>query len=140
VAASSIPAALARAEAAVMTAGAAMQPLRCDLYVSSVLGLYIELPDTPARTNSRDRDMARRLFTDQVPLEVVEAALVLASLRRLMRPPNVASLPRVRSLAYFQPVIEEVLQHPPSDDYLDYLRGKLAACTGQPPRRKQERP
>jgi len=123
-----------------MTAGKAMEPVRRDLYVSSVLGLYIKLPDTPAQTNSRDRDMARRLFADQVPLEIVETALVLASLRRLLRPPNVASLPRIRSLAYFQPVIEEVLQKPPGDGYLDYLRGKLAACTGHLPGPQQERP
>ena len=112
-----------------MAAGAAMKPLRRQLYVSSVLGLYVEMPDTPPKPSSLDRDKARRLYADQVPLEIVETALVLASVRRLMRPPNVPSLPRVRSLAYFQPVIEELLQHRPGHGYLAYLRRKLAACT-----------
>ena len=34
-------------------------------------------------------------------------------------------LPRIRSLAYFQPVIEELQDHPVPDGYLDYLRLKL---------------
>jgi hypothetical protein len=34
-------------------------------------------------------------------------------------------LPPIRSLAYFQPVIEELLTHPMPDNYLEYLRIKL---------------
>jgi hypothetical protein len=118
-------------DAAVIAVGAAMKPLLRDLYVSSVLGLYVEMPDTPPRANEQDRERARHLFAGQVSLEIVETALVLASVRRLMRPPKAPSLPRVRSLAYFQPVIEELLQQPPGHGYLGYLRRKLAACTGQ---------
>jgi len=50
---------------------------------------------------------------------------LLASLRRLARPPGVPPLPRIRSLAYFQPVIEELLESPVPDSYLQYLRFKL---------------
>jgi hypothetical protein len=32
------------------------------------------------------------------------------------------ALPRIRSLAYFQPVIEELLESPVPDGYLQYLR------------------
>jgi hypothetical protein len=39
------------------------------------------------------------------------------------RPRNAA--PRVRSLAYFQPVIQELQDHPVPDGYLDYLRLKI---------------
>ena len=52
-------------------------------------------------------------------------ALLLASLRRLVRPADVPPLPRIRSLAYFQPVIEELQEHPAPDGYLEYLRLKL---------------
>ncbi len=38
-------------------------------------------------------------------------------------------LPRIRSLACFQPVIEELQVHPVPDGYLDYLRLKLPAIT-----------
>jgi hypothetical protein len=36
-------------------------------------------------------------------IEVVEIALLLACLRRKMRPADVPPLPRIRSLAYFPP-------------------------------------
>lgn len=111
-----------------MTAGGtAAGPLQRQIYSAAVIGLYLELPDTPGHANARDRAMAERLFDGRVSMETVETALVLASVRRLLRPPNAASLPRIRSLAYFQPVIEEVLGNPPGPGYLAYLRRKLAA-------------
>ena len=56
------------------------------LYVSSVLTLYVDLPDTPLRASASDQWLARRFHDDGVPLRVVETALLLASLRRLIRP------------------------------------------------------
>ena len=93
-------------------------------YVLSVLTLYGELPDTPLRTNPQDQRQARSWFDRGVPLSQVEAALLLASLRRI-RPPGVPPLPRIRSLAYFQPVIEELLENPVPEGYVQYLRVKL---------------
>ncbi|MGH9629207.1 MAG: hypothetical protein ACRD7E_12880, partial [Bryobacteraceae bacterium] len=60
-----------------------------------------------------------------VPLRLVESALLLGSLRRLVRPSDVPPLPPIRSLAYFQPVIDELLTHPMPDNYLEYLQMKL---------------
>ncbi len=95
-----------------------------ELYVSTVLTLYIDLPETPLRTNTIDQNQARTWFERGVSLSVVEAALLLASLRRLCRPSNVPPLPRIRSLAYFQPVVEELLANPVPPGYLEYLRLK----------------
>ena len=95
------------------------------LYVSSVLTLYADLPDTALRVNTQDQRQAHRWFDRGVSLSVVETALLLASLRRLTRPPGVPPLPRIRSLAYFQPVIDELLESPVPDGYLQYLRFKL---------------
>jgi hypothetical protein len=95
------------------------------MYVAAVLTLYADLPDTPLRSNTQDQRQARSWFDRSVPLSVVESALLLASLRRMMRPPEVPRLPRIRSLAYFQPVIEELLENPAPDSYLHYLRLKL---------------
>ena len=81
-------------------------------YVVTVLNLYGELPDTPPRTNPQDQRQARSWFDRGVSLTVVEAALLLASLRRV-RPRGIPPLPRIRSLAYFQPVIEELLEKAP---------------------------
>ena len=72
------------------------------LYVSSVLTLYVDLPDTALRANTQDQRQARTWYDRGVPLSVVETSLLLASLRRLTRPPGVPPLPRIRSLAYFQ--------------------------------------
>jgi len=95
------------------------------LYVSSVLTLYVDLPDTPLRANTQDQRQARNWFDRSVSLPLVETALLLASLRRITRPPGVPSLPRIRSLAYFQPVVEELQENPVPDGYLQYLRFKL---------------
>jgi len=95
------------------------------LYTATVLNLYVDLPDTPLRASIQDQRLAQRLFEAHVPLSVVEAALLLASLRRLCRPSDLPPLPRVRSLAYFQPVIEELQANPVPHGYLGYLRLKL---------------
>ena len=69
--------------------------------------------------------LATQLHERGVPLEAVENAFVLAVARRLMRPTDAAPLGTIRSLAYFTPVIEEVLQMKVSLDYFQYLRHKL---------------
>jgi hypothetical protein len=65
--------------------------------------------------------MAQELFGRQIPLDVVEVAFVLGSARRLARDPK-RIVPPIRCLAYFLPVIEEVLAEPPSRSYIQYLR------------------
>jgi hypothetical protein len=57
--------------------------------------------------------------------QAVENAFVLAAVRRLIRPAGAAPLGTIRSLAYFSPVIEEVLQLQVSQEYFQYLRHKL---------------
>ena len=64
-----------------------------------------------------------------MPLLVVENALVLAVARRTFRPTHSPPLGTIRSLAYFLPVIEEVLNLKVDQDYFRYLRCKLARFT-----------
>jgi hypothetical protein len=99
-----------------------------ELYVSTVLMLYVDLPDTALRASNPDYRMARFWFDRGVPIATVESALLLASLRRLTRPHDVPPLPRIRSLAYFQPVVDELLESPAPAGYLGYLRLKLRAA------------
>jgi len=94
-------------------------------YVASVAALYADLPDTPMRASISDHWLARRLFDERVPLRIVETALLLGSLRRLVRPPGTPPLPPIRSLAYFRPVVAELQAQPVPEGYLDYLRLKL---------------
>jgi hypothetical protein len=106
-------------------AGKALTGVQAEVYVASVLGLYVKMPETPPRANAHDRQQAQN-WMGKVSLESVETALLLASLRRLSRPATAPRLARIRSLAYFQPVIEELLEHPPASGYLDYLRRKMS--------------
>ncbi|HEY6371214.1 MAG TPA: hypothetical protein VIX37_11595 [Candidatus Sulfotelmatobacter sp.] len=109
------------------------------LYVAAVLTLYVDLPDTPLRASVADQRQARIWSDRGVPLEVVETALLLACLRRTVRPTDVPPLPRIRSLAYFQPVIEELQQHPAPSGYLQYLRLKLRGIVDNPSPAKVQR-
>jgi len=110
-----------------------MTPVADVAFVAAVLELYLDLPDTPLRFNSADQALARSLRQQKVSLQVIEAAFLLGSLRRLMRPSSLPPLARIRSLAYFQPVIDELLQQPLSDSYLQHLRLKLRALSPHPP-------
>ena len=94
-------------------------------YVATLIMLYIDLPETPLRAGPQDQSTARRLYQQGVPLSLAEGALLLASLRRLVRDGELPPLAPIRSLAYFQPVIAELQQQPLPDGYLDYLRLKL---------------
>lgn len=96
-------------------------------YVLAVLTQYLGLPDTPHRASQHDQKVARQLFKQGVALDVIESALLLGSLRRRVRPEGALPLPPVRSLAYFLPVIAEVIDQPLPTGYVDYLRHKLQA-------------
>jgi hypothetical protein len=94
-------------------------------YVAAVLMQYADLPDTPLRPSLTDQALARKLHCEAVPLPLVESALLLATLRRLTRSAELPPLPKIRSLAYFLPVIAELQQQPLPNGYGDYLRLKL---------------
>ena len=106
-----------------------MTPADEPAYVAAVIMLYLDLPDTPLRPSPQDQSMARRLHAQGVPLSLLESALLLASLRRLVRPAELPPLPPIRSLAYFQPLITELQQQPLPDGYVDYLRLKFHKAT-----------
>lgn len=102
-----------------------------DLYVGKVLALYVSLPETPSRTSRDDRRLAQQLWRQQRALEIVEAAFLLATARRLLRDPALPPLGPIRSLHYFLPVIEETSANEVSSEYLQYLRRKLGALPVQ---------
>lgn len=91
-------------------------------FVSRVLTLYLGLPDVAARRASRlDRELAQTLDERGIPLDQIEAAMLLAHLRRAARP---TPLPPIRSLHYFIPVIDELSLETIDPSWLDYLRHK----------------
>jgi hypothetical protein len=95
-------------------------------YIRQVLELYRKTPGTMGTLRRADRLLASQLYQRGLSVKVIENALVLAAIRRLMRPADAPPLSTIRSLVYFLPVIEEVLELRVSPDYFDYLRYKLA--------------
>jgi hypothetical protein len=94
-------------------------------YVNQVLEAYRKTPGTTGTVRRADRTLAAQLYQRGLSVKVIENALVLAATRRLIRPADAPPLGTIRSLAYFLPVIEEVLVLRASPDYFDHLRHKL---------------
>jgi hypothetical protein len=101
-------------------------------YIRQVLEAYRKTPGTMGTVRRPDRMLAAQLHQRGIAVGVVENALVLAAARRLMRPADAPPLGTIRSLAYFLPVIEEVLAMRVGPDYFHYVRWKLERFT--PPR------
>ena len=94
-------------------------------YVRQVLEAYRKTPGTMGTVRRADRMLAMQLYQRGVALSVIENAFVLAAARRLMRPADAPQLGTIRSLAYFLPVIEEVLDMRVSPEYFQHVRRKL---------------
>ncbi len=94
-------------------------------YIRHLLEAYRKTSGTMGTVRRADRMLAAQLYQRGVSVTVIENAFVLAAARRLMRPADAPPLGTIRSLAYFLPVIEEVLSLLVSPDYFRYLRHKL---------------
>jgi hypothetical protein len=94
-------------------------------YVQLVLAAYVSTPGTAGVMRPADRLFAIRLFERGVSMETVANALTLAAARRAVRPADASPLGIIRSLAYFAPVIEEVLLLRTGPEYFQHLRNKL---------------
>ena len=102
-------------------------------YIRSVLVAYCKTPGTTGSSRRGDCLLAGNLYERSVPLIAVENALLLAAARRLFRPADAPPLRTIRSLAYFSPVIDEVLSLSVSQDYFLYLRHKIERMTQSHP-------
>src|ERR1035437_8652592 len=94
-------------------------------YIRRVLDAYRKTPGTMGTVRRPDRVLAVHLSHRGVSVSVLDTAFVLAAPRRLGRPEKAPPLGTIRSLAYFLPVIEEVLERRVSPDYFQYLRYEL---------------
>jgi hypothetical protein len=104
-------------------------------YIRRVLDAYRATPGTCGVARKPDRAFVLALHARGVPPEAVENAFVLAAARRLTRPADAPPLGIIRSLAYFGPVIDEVLASTVSQTYYDYLRHRLTHHLAAQPRR-----
>lgn len=101
-------------------------------YVTKLLARYTALPGTLRRTLREDRRLAAEFFQRGISLDTVENAFVIATARRTLRS-NTDRLEPIRSLHYFTPLIQELLEEPPLPEYLDYLKNRLIGAGVYPP-------
>jgi len=104
-------------------------PISREEYIQKVLWAYRQTPGTTGTVRRPDRLLAGQLQERGVPLAAVENALILAASRRLVRSADAPPLGTIRSLAYFSPVIEEVLSLRVSPGYFEYLRQRIQRFT-----------
>jgi hypothetical protein len=100
-------------------------PYPSRLYVERILELYRRAPGTSGLVRRADRLLAAALSDRQVPLDLIAAALLVATARRILRPADAPPLRPISSLHYFLPVIDELADFPLDPDYLHYLRSRL---------------
>lgn len=104
-----------------------------DLYVRDVLAAYLALPGASRRVSRHDRLLAASLASRGIPLQTVIAAFTVATARRAFRPRDSIPLGPIRSLAYFLPVLDELLDQPPDPVYLSYLHRKIKSLAAARP-------
>lgn len=101
-------------------------------YLTRLLDRYARLPATTGRVLRDDRRTALALHQRRIALDVVHQAFVLALARRTLGP-GAETLQPIRTLRYFLPAIQEVLDTPPDPDYLIYLQRRLRSAGLYPP-------
>lgn len=93
-------------------------------YTQAIGQLYVELPITPQRLRRGELDVARQLHSEGVRLLHIEAALLVATARRLLDNGTQSTVP-IRSLGDVVPLIEQARRARVRQGYVDYLRKKL---------------
>src|ERR1035437_7243735 len=96
------------------------QPSGREHYVRKVLEAYLYTPGTCGNLRRLDRMLAIQLYQRGVPLHTVENPRGVPAVPRWTRPADAPPLTTVRSLAFFMPVIEEVLETEVGEEYFQY--------------------
>lgn len=93
-------------------------------YVAAVRTLYLSLGCTKARFGPSDARKAQELERQGVPLEILEAAMLLGSCRKYSSWLDDRDSEPIGSLAYFGNIVAEIKQQPLPQGYKEYLRMK----------------
>jgi hypothetical protein len=94
-------------------------------YMRTLLRLYLATPGVAGHVRRADRQMARALYSQKVPLYAVADAFVVAAARRIRHNAFATPLPPIQSLHYFRNVIKEILDRPPGYRDIERLRDSL---------------
>lgn len=93
-------------------------------YLTALLRLYLEQPDTPASARRSDWAVASHFYSQGVPFDAVAYAIRLATLRRLLRDPDAEPLQPIRSLAYYRQVLNALSPEELDPGYVAYVNHK----------------
>ena len=100
-------------------------------YVAAVRAALDALPGPGLRFRPADRRLVLDLYRRGVPIEAFRTALLLATLRRLVRDASLPPLAPVRSLNYYLPVVDEMLANPPDPGWVRHLAARMARLKPQ---------
>lgn len=75
------------------------------LYLRTIIDLYLAQPDTPAKANRRDWAIATTFYQRGLPLEIVAHAIRVATVNRLK---SGGPHEPVHSLAYYRAVLDSL--------------------------------
>ena len=91
-------------------------------YLRKVIDSYLDSRDTPSKARRLDWAIATTFYHKDIPHATIAHAIRLATLRRHRRDAQLKQLEPIRSLAYFRPLIEHLLNEPPDPGYVEYVR------------------
>ena len=96
-------------------------------YVDRVLRIYRATPTVLGHVRQADRALAKEWYDRRIPLYAVHNALILGATRRLLNNAFSTPMPPIRSLAYFVPILQEVLDRPPGPRDIAEILERLEA-------------
>jgi hypothetical protein len=100
-------------------------------YIQQIRKLLAARPSVQISFTAADEKLAAALWTEQVPLEQIERAIVLACTRKHVSWYNGQVSGPITSLQYFRGPIQEVAQAPVGADYYRYLQFRLKPLEAQ---------
>ena len=80
---------------------------------------------TTGKFTSRDEQIADQFQRHNIPLELIQDALLMGACRKLISLLNGNSAEPIASLAYFEGLIAEIRERPIPADYQEYLQKKV---------------
>ena len=91
-------------------------------YVETIRSWYLDAQCTANRFSAQDRAKAVEFQSRGIPLELIEAALLLGAARKYVSWLNGGARAPIGSLEYFEALVAEVQDLPLSQTYRGYLR------------------
>ncbi len=99
--------------------------IEAEQYVRQTLEGYRSLTTTCGGVRPADERLARSLYQKRIPLYAIEGAFILVQARRNARHPSRPPLPPIGSLAYFLPILREILNTPVDPAEISFLWLKM---------------